>query len=432
MRELELHNVGYGECIVLTGSRGEIFMVDCGSMNRIQREDGGELTHQFSESIRERYRESPSRAFLLTHCHRDHLCGFWNILAREPRYFERIFLPASPRDRRGRSLLLEFALFHTVFLRGQSDYARTNLAQLRLFERAARAAGPEAVRGVGAGDSFLFDGVSYDVLWPRREDYPFSALFAETVEELNVKLSSPFLPDCAARFRALKDRFCRLCAQADGGAVLTDGIITECAAVLGQIEEMAPELGLLPPAPDIREILTRPVIETAYSDELNAASVVLQNHRTREASFDDILLTGDAAPETFDEIAPQLYENYYIFKAPHHGTASHWSHLFSTLSAEHVLISNGDYDQGGRIAQEYVDFPGVKHCTNCGPCAWFRGSGCSCSRMALCYEVPRGAGLTIKCPFVRGETAEAPCHIAVIGPRGRRACLCDDLPATPR
>ena len=247
-----------------------------------------------------------------------------------------------------------------------------------------------------------------------------------------MKLSSPFLPDCAARFRALKDRFCRLSAQADSGAVLTDELVTECAAVLGQIEEMAPELGLLPPAPDIREILTRPVIETAYSDELNAASVVLQNHRTREASFDDILLTGDAAPETFDEIAPQLYENYYIFKAPHHGTASHWSHLFSTLSAEHVLISNGDYDQGGRIAQEYVDFPGVKHCTNCGPCAWFRGSGCSCSRMALCYEVPRGAGLTIKCPFVRGETAEAPCHIAVIGPRGRRACLCDDLPATPR
>ena len=34
--------------------------------------------------------------------------------------------------------------------------------------------------------------------------------------------------------------------------------------------------------------------------------------------------------------------------------------------------------------------------------------------------------------WVRGETAEAPCHIAVIGPRGRRACLCDDLPATPR
>ena len=60
-----------------------------------------------------------------------------------------------------------------MFLRGQSDYARTNLAQLRLFERAARAAGPEAVRGVGAGDSFLFDGVSYDVLWPRREDTPF-------------------------------------------------------------------------------------------------------------------------------------------------------------------------------------------------------------------------------------------------------------------
>ena len=201
--------------------------------------------------------------------------------------------------------------------------------------------------------------------------------------------------------------------------------------MLGQIEEMAPELGLLPPAPDIREILTRPVIETAYSDELNAASVVLQNHRTREASFDDILLTGDAAPETFDEIAPQLYENYYIFKAPHHGTASHWSHLFSTLLG------------GTRAHQQWGLRPGRAHCAGiCG----FSGREALhelrpvrvVPRQRLLMQpdgaVLRGAargGADDQVPVCRGETAEAPCHIAVIGPRGRRACLCDDLPATP-
>ena len=129
-------------------------------------------------------------------------------------------------------------------------------------------------------------------------------------------------------------------------------------------------------------------------------------------------------------IAGQLYGGYYILKAPHHGTASHWSHLFSEISAEHILISSGGYDKGGKIAQEYVDFPAVKHCTNCEPCEWYAGSGCSCSRMAVCYDLAAGPGLTIKCPFVRGgQKEESDCRIYVVGASGRRSCLCDNLPS---
>ena len=430
MRYLELHNVEYGECVVLGGSHGEILMVDCGSMNRNRKEDGRELTLCVNEGILERYRKSPSRAFLLSHCHRDHLSGFWNLLGKEPKYFSRIYLPASPCDAHGRYLLLEFALFVFVFLRDQTDYSRANIASLRLFERAARASGPETVRGLGAGDSFAFDGVTYDVLWPVRENYPFAPLFASAVEDMNVELSSPFLPECAARFQALKSEFCRAYGRAASGKELDAQQAAECTALLLRIDELAPELNLLPPAPDIREILSRPVVRTAYADALNAASVVFHNRRTQEASLDDILMTGDAAPETMDAIAGQLYGGYYILKAPHHGTASHWSHLFSEISAEHILISSGGYDKGGKIAQEYVDFPAVKHCTNCEPCEWYAGSGCSCSRMAVCYDLAAGPGLTIKCPFVRGgQKEESDSRIYVVGASGRRSCLCDNLPS---
>ena len=34
MQYIELHNVEYGECIVLGGGRGEILMVDCGSVSQ--------------------------------------------------------------------------------------------------------------------------------------------------------------------------------------------------------------------------------------------------------------------------------------------------------------------------------------------------------------------------------------------------------------
>lgn len=222
-------------------------MVDCGSMNRVRREDGRELSLCVNEGILERYRRAPSRAFLLSHCHRDHLSGFWNLLGKEPKYFNQIFLPASPCDHLGRALLLEFALFVFVFLRDQTDYSRANIASLRLYERAARASGPETVRGLAAGDSFTFDNVTYDVLWPRRQDYPFSDLFANAVEELNVELSSPFLPSCAAKFQALKNEFCRACCRAASGMPLTEEAVSACTSLLLQIDELAPQLNLLPP-----------------------------------------------------------------------------------------------------------------------------------------------------------------------------------------
>ena len=82
---------------------------------------------------------------------------------------------------------------------------------------------------------------------------------------------------------------------------LTEEAVSACTSLLLQIDELAPQLNLLPPAPDVREILNRPVVRTAYADELNAASLVFHNRRTQEASLDDILMTGDAAPETFEQ-----------------------------------------------------------------------------------------------------------------------------------
>ena len=139
-------------------------------------------------------------------------------------------------------------------------------------------------------------------------------------------------------------------------------------------------------------------------------------------------MTGDASPETLDALAELLYENYYIIKAPHHGTASHWSHLLSEISSSHILVSNGDYQKAGKIAPAYLELPAVKHCTNCSACDWYAVSGCSCNRMAVCYDLANGAGLTIKCPYVCGAQQSPDCGIFIVGAAGRRSCLCDNLP----
>ena len=125
--------------------------------------------------------------------------------------------------------------------------------------------------------------------------------------------------------------------------------IARLDALLEQVDLLVPELQLLPTAPDIVQILTDPATTTAYSDELNTASVIFHNRRTSEASLDDILMTGDAALRGFDAIADRLYHDYYIVKAPHHGTASHWSHWLSEIAASHILISNGSIRRVGKL-----------------------------------------------------------------------------------
>lgn len=419
----------YGECVVLGGAHKDILMVDCGSINQKIREGDLAFSSYVNPTLYRRYSNCAPRSFLLTHFHRDHLCGLFRILETGPDYFNRIFLPAAPCDRSGRPLLLEFALFVYAFLSRQTDYSQVNISALKIFDRLAKIAGADRIFALKAGDSFVFDDVTYDVLWPREQEFPFSDLFTAAVEDMNVCLSSPFLPQCARDFMRLKEQFCADYAACCRTVPLCQENIDRVAAVLGRIEELIPQLLLLPSAPDIVEILSRPTTRTAYSDQLNAAGIIFQNRRTCEASFDDILMTGDATPESMDAVADRLYDHYYILKAPHHGTASAWSHLFSEISIAHLLISNGDYQQGGMIAPEYVDLPAVKHCTNCSACAWYRGSGCSCNRMACCYELPGKPGLTIKCPYCQTPSGSAPCGICVVSAGGERSCLCDDKPA---
>ncbi len=153
-----------------------------------------------------------------------------------------------------------------------------------------------------------------------------------------------------------------------------------------EIEGLKAELNLCPNAHDVREILERPISATSYSDCINAASVVFHNVRAREASFDDILMTGDVTPEVLESLQDELYDGYNVLKAPHHGTASGYCRLFSEMSAAHILISNGEYHAGGSVAQEYIDLQdSVRHCTNHNACKWFQTSQACCNRFLFRY-----------------------------------------------
>ena len=434
MQWVELLNMEYGECIVLGGRDRSALMVDCGSVSQRLRE-GDVPLEQWVGQIAARYAPAMDRWFLLTHYHRDHLSGFQKLLDTQEGYFSRVFLPRSPLDSRGIPLLLEFALFAYLFSQPQSDAFQVNTWCVRAFRVLEERLGQDRIFTLGAGDSFHFDGVEYQVLWPRVENYPFDPQLTTALEELNVLFSSPFQPACVKRFLQLKEDFLALytkCGQAFsvGGRALPEkrrAYLGHLEETLEELESLREELNAIPEAHDVREVLQNPLNAGPYTTAVNGASVVFHNVRRNGPGEQDILLTGDATPETMLEIMDQLYDGYYILKAPHHGTASGYSNLFADMSAAHILISNGEYHAGSAIAQEYIDRQdSLRHCTGTGACKWFRASQGCCNRLSYCYDQGSGPGLAIKCHEAGRRPGKLPgCSIRVVGPKGVRGCLCD-------
>ena len=382
MDRLELHDVEYGDCTVLVGRDNSVLMVDCGSVSRYTRQDETEIDRRF-EAIFSRYDGARQRQFLLTHCHRDHMNGFLKKLRRDPGYFDRVYIPALPVAERGANPILEFAVFSHFFSVPQSDFAQINTTCLRLFSLLDETVGPERLFTLRAGDVFAFDGVFYAVLSPEPAGFPFDPLLSEAAEAMNVCLASPF----------------------HTGAMRAD--ITRS-----------------PAAPDIREILDRPVLRTLYTETLNDLSLVFHNVRTGGAGNTDVLMTGDVSGAVLSRLAPKLYDGYYAVKAPHHGTESHYSAVLGDLAVAHLLISNGDYHAGGEISARYTDMECIKHCTNPGACAWFRTAGSCCNRLLRCYEQGDAGRLTLRCPAAGGNR-RTPCNIYVFSHNGARGCHCD-------
>lgn len=423
MRWIDLHDVGWGECIVLGGDRGGVLMVDCGSSNLKLGENGPGFYEYVTDSLVPRYRGAESRSFFLSHCHRDHLCGLWRILRAAPDYFGALYLPVPPEGEDGRPTLVEFALDVSVFLSRLTGYAKENVAVLTVFTRAAGLAGAGAVFPVRAGDSFFLDGAEYEVIWPPESGFPYPRALCAAVDAVDAMLSDPLLPRCAREFLALRDRFCAAGRSMCSSSPLREEDAAETGALYRKLCALIPDLLLLPCAGEAAELLAAGEVQSAYSETLNAACAVFQNVRGGGPGPDDLLMTGDATPESLRRASARMYDGYAVLQAPHHGTAGYFFPL--EIAADHLLISSGPYRGGGEIAPGYAELPAVRHCSGNAACAYFREYGSCCNRLSLCGAPPGGAALPVRCPAVLRPGREPPCRIRVVSRRSSPSCLCD-------
>ena len=437
---VELHNVEFGDCTVL-GGNGQMLMVDCGSLNSILGK-GACKFEEYAKRLTKRYAPIEQRHGMISHFHKDHVNGFSSILQEEPLFFQRIYLPPAPQDSNGNPLLLEFALLVYTFITEKSDYSELVDNIVTAFSRMRSLSSTQSLAVLCQGDQFQLDDITYEVLWPKQTEYPYSESFYEVVEQANRLLTTTW-GNHAELFLNYKDAFCDcylrcvdlLSLHSSAALGEKNEAISQLEAILHGIDEIIYELNSLPVAQDVAELVGSQKARMRFGKELNGSSIVFhnqkqnrwfQNKHTRE----DILFTGDATPNTMEKISEMLHDRYYLVKAPHHGTSSEWWEGWNTIEITHMLISNGHHSAGGMIGEEYVLLPAIKHCTNCTRCRWYVEKGKCCNRKKKCKENEHPSHKVKKCPANQPQQTDdmRGCNIYTVSPLGTYACNCKEQP----
>ena len=425
MDRIELHDVEYGDCTALVGRDQTVLMIDCGSVSQYTRQDNTGLDVRFDAVFR-RYAPAKSRYFLLTHYHRDHLNGFVSRLKSDPLYFDRVYIPVIPQEN-GRSPLLELAVYAHLFTVPQSGFALVNTACLTVFELLQKTVGTARICTLSAGDVFTFDGDRYEVLSPGESFSYDERLYAATASLNGIFARIPG----AAAFLHSRDAFikayhaCQKAFSPAGKLSLSarEELLCTLFSAWQTLEAQRDIAELLSAAEQVRDILSDTTLRALYTETQNDLSVVFQDKRLRGAS-PAVLFTGDASDKVLSTLSTKLYNEYFAVKAPHHGTESHWSPVFSGMEVAHWLISNGDYHAGSAVSGRYIAAEGVKHCTNRWACPWYKENESCCNRLLRCWEQPASGALTLKCIAAAGNR-HTPCNIYVFGHNGVRSCHCD-------
>ena len=127
---------------------------------------------------------------MISHFHKDHVNGFSSILQEESLFFQRIYLPPAPQDSNGNPLLLEFALLVYTFITEKSDYSELVDNIVTAFSRMRSLSSTQSLAVLCQGDQFQLDDITYEVLWPKQTEYPYSESFYEVVEQANRLLTT--------------------------------------------------------------------------------------------------------------------------------------------------------------------------------------------------------------------------------------------------
>lgn len=397
---IEQHNVGFGSCLVIGHYSNSMLMVDCGSMNnKVNNTPFKSIVYNISE----RYQDVSQRDFLLTHYHRDHICGFFHIISQNPHYFNNIFLPDVIPYRNKLAPLQELALYAKLFLPSQCGQSVVSTSALKIINVLASTVGLENVFTLRAGNVFACGQCRYKVLAPYENHFQAYDEISKVIYQLSSEFSSNYI---SWRFQHLKNLFCKLYLLCSNNLNIQYkninlSQIQDLAACLNEMEKLKINFSTAQKQ-RVTEILTSNNFSREYSFALNSTGIVF--HKT---SYPTLLITGDAMPHMF-ETFNTLCEKYYMVQAPHHGTCSGFSDILYNIPKSHILISNGQYHAGGAICEKYSLDNAICHCTNNLVCPYFKKHKSCCNQLCICDDK---STFTFKCSAAAKNDTISLCNI---------------------
>lgn len=383
--ELEMVNVGFGDCFILYDNINKIsFMVDFGS--RGFKNSNFKRIDQLAEYLKSTYIDSNSKNFaLITHFHLDHYSGFNYLSKHYSNIFDAVYIPylCIEDSSSHKIVLLELAIYYYLFLNKESytwQVSNNILNQIKIVTTLAK---NNNVICLSSWDNFSCNDREFQVIWPDKE-----VKFENTLIEYNKYLDS--LTSNLSDFNEIKNKIIdNMKEWYEYTSKKNNSDINRNSDELGQIIKNQDQyLDLLDKFRNKYSGLLEKGIYNSmkyYSTKLfsrsnNSASLVFHDKINKkqltwpndEVSVTKeqnniILMTGDIEATIVDKYLKDRFhsEKYYILKAPHHGTEGHYTR--NLPKAQNILISTGPRTGYGKICDKYKvhnDTNGPRVCTN--------------------------------------------------------------------
>lgn len=378
-----MYDMGFGESILLDNlncpycactceQKTDCLLVDCGS--------GHHNRNQFFNDISNEVRQYPHRSAMISHFHEDHINGFLTLINNNVT-FERVFIPqifTTPHPN-----ILDFSLMRHIFSRRRFPQETFSLWQM--LQNLVN--GNNRIYLLKRGDIFNALQERFEVLWPVPEMLSDRSLMHSIEKSLQIPEN---LIDSIFQ---ISDGISSLFSRLDNNLVI---IREDSERIIARINY------------DLASLLERTVNLKINEDKIdrymqrmksceNKMSIVCHS----DYSGQPVLLTGDVTRTEFGRIlrnyytpSMPVYNHYAVFKAPHHGTCSHFVDITRyDINVDTIGISNGNPNfPCGPISDRYwnricgADPNTEIRCTNTDPnrCRCFNRATNGCEHRHRC------------------------------------------------
>lgn len=360
---IKMHNVGFGDCFILTNKHHHL-IVDCGTRNyRDNRRSPSSFKNFVDQCILQEISNNPAHEYsaLITHFHQDHYSGFKHMSKKYTNIFSCLYVPFllvkdSVND--NYFLLDQIICSYLIYAMSSKYYTLANDA-LKHIRNLAPLAKNNNIRPLCFRQNFCIYNKRFDVLWPDpiytyltaiNNEYSYN-IIEITHDALQAIDRSSAIENTTEKILRIKNELIDLFSNWYTSYNHDDFKTTKISELINRMDNPLEELLKIKKSIDQEKIgnfrLHSKLGKSLIVSE-NSTSIVFHDRDTQ------ILMTGDITTNIIDNVLVNRFNNHYNYlKVPHHGTHGHYSQ--NLPFACNFLISNGYHARYNSISSCYIN-----------------------------------------------------------------------------